>query len=168
MTISVAERSESFVYDLCVFRLARSRGDKARSFISGLSRHDDLLVTVQNICGFAVCFNTSCVEENGARTESADRVRVMRDEENSRAPFLHLFNPAQAALLKDSVADRKRFVNNQDLRVCTDGDGEGQAYVHAARIGLDGLQDEIANLREAFYLRQSRVNLASGKSHQSG
>ena len=63
----------------------------------------------------------------------------MRDEENGRAVFLHLPDATHAAMLKDRVADREGFVDDQDLRMRADGNGEGEADVHAARIGLDVL-----------------------------
>ena len=63
------------------------------------------------------------------------------------AQLVHL---AHAALAEVDVADREGLVDEQDFRVHMDGDGEREADHHAARVGLHGLIDEVADLGELF------------------
>src|SRR5580700_10881619 len=46
--------------------------------------------------------------------------------------------------------------------------GKSQAHTHAARVSLDGLIDELANLGELFDLRKSRVNLTTRQAENRG
>ena len=59
-----------------------------------------------------------------------------------------LVHLAHAALPEIDVADGQGFIHQQDLRVHVDRHGECQADHHAARIGLDRLIDEVADLGE--------------------
>ena len=61
-----------------------------------------------------------------------------------------LVNFAHAALAEVDVADRESFIDQENFRIQMDGDGESEANDHAARIGLDRLVDEIADLGEGF------------------
>ena len=62
-------------------------------------------------------------------------------------------------MLKDRVADRECFIHDQNIWLGVDRDGKGEAHVHARRVGLDGLMNKIADLREAFDQRQPRFGL---------
>src|SRR5258708_10770115 len=69
-----------------------------------------------------------------------------------------------AALAKINIADGQRFVHQQDLRVHADSDGEREAYGHAARIGLDRLEHEVADFGEIFDLLEARIDLLLRKT----
>ncbi len=62
--------------------------------------------------------------------------------------FRFLRHPLEAALLERDVADREDLVGQQDVRLHVDGDGEGQAQVHAARVVPERVVHELLELGE--------------------
>src|SRR5947207_2025086 len=90
----------------------------------------------------------------------------MRNEKDGHAALLHLSDPSRATMLKDRIADRQSFVDDQDPWAGADRDRESQADVHAARIGLDGLMNERANFGEAFDFRNKIFRFAARKPDQ--
>ena len=71
---------------------------------------------------------------------------------------------AHASLAEIDVADRERFIHHQNLGVKVDRDGEGQANDHAAGISLDGLVDEVADLRERFDFGKAAIHFLGGET----
>ena len=94
------------------------------------------------------------------RLHVADRVRDEQDGDAARAQLVDL---AHAALPEVDVADRQRFVHQQDLRIDIDRDREGQPHHHAARIGLHRLIDEVADLGEGRDILVALVDLPRGQ-----
>ena len=80
----------------------------------------------------------------------ADRFHVpdiMRDEQNRdplRPQFVHF---THTALAEVDIADRQRFIHDQDFGIYVNGDREGQPDCHATRIGFYGLIDEARRSR---------------------
>ena len=97
-----------------------------------------------------------------------DRRHVVGDQQDSLAVLPHPAKLANATLLEIDVPDRQRLVHQQNLRVEIDGDGKGQAHVHAAGIGLDGLVDEAADFGEALDLGHLPGNLLGAQAHDGG
>ncbi len=71
---------------------------------------------------------------------------------------------AHASLAKIDISDSERFVYQQDLRIEMDRDRKRQAHNHTARIGLDGLIDEVADLGEVLDLADSLIHLFAGET----
>ncbi len=69
-------------------------------------------------------------------------------------------------MLKDCIAHGECFVDDQYLRRDGDSDGEREPHVHAARISLQRLIDEVANLSEARNLGKQSFCLRSRKTEQ--
>ena len=92
---------------------------------------------------------------------SADGVGNEQDGDAARAQFVDL---AHAALAEIDVAHGQGFVHQQDFGVHVDGHGEGQPHHHAARIGLDRLVDEVADLGEGFDVLVALVDLPRGEA----
>ena len=86
----------------------------------------------------------------------AGGVRDEQDGDAARAQLVHL---AHAALAEVDVADRQRFVHQQDLGIDVDRHGERQAHHHAARIGLDRLIDEVADFGEVLDVGGSAASI---------
>ena len=61
---------------------------------------------------------------------------------------LQLHDAIKGLSRKGAVADRQGLINDQDIRLHTGRDGEGQTHIHAAGIGFDGLIDEGLNAGE--------------------
>jgi hypothetical protein len=92
---------------------------------------------------------------------------IVRDEQDGHAARAELVHLAHAALAEVDVADGERFVNEQDFGVYVDGNGEGQAHDHAARVRLDGLVDEVADLGEVLDLLVAAVDLLRVRNPES-
>ena len=88
----------------------------------------------------------------------------VRNEQDGDAARAHLVNLAHAALAKIDVADGQGLVHQQNFRVHIDSHSEGQPHHHAARISLDRLVDEVANLGEGFDVLVALVDLPGGQA----
>src|SRR5438477_11480470 len=90
----------------------------------------------------------------------------MRNEKDGHAALLHLSDPSRATMLKDRIADRQSFVDDQYPWAGADRDRESQANVHAARIGLDRLMNKRSNFGETFDFRNQTFRFAARKPDQ--
>ena len=85
----------------------------------------------------------------------------MRHEQDRRPAFVKFFYAAQTAMLKDGIAHREGFIDDQNIRLNAGGNRKRHADVHAARISLDGLIKKIADLGETFDLRKEPIGFAT-------
>ena len=63
-------------------------------------------------------------------------------------------------MLENCVADRERFVNDQNVRFDARGDGKSEADIHTARISLDWLVKKRSDFRKPFDSREERSSFA--------
>ena len=70
----------------------------------------------------------------------------MRYHKNGRAFLLQLIHPMIAFCLKEDIADRKRLIDNQNLRINRDIQRKGQAHKHSAGVGLHRLVHEVSDI----------------------
>ena len=82
--------------------------------------------------------------------------------------LLHLLNALYTTMLKDSVTNRKRLVNDQDLRLGGDRCSKGKPHIHPTRICLDRLMNKVAYLGESLNLGQQGFGLFAAEAHQRG
>ena len=73
---------------------------------------------------------------------------AVRHEDDGYSTAVQLVDLAHAALAEVDVADRERFIHEQNVRVEIDCHGESKAHHHAAGIRLYRLADEVAYLGE--------------------
>ena len=92
----------------------------------------------------------------------------MGDEQNGDALLPQFVNFAHTALAEVDVADRQGFVHDQDFGIDMDGDREGQADRHAARVRFHGLVDEVADLGKLFNLLEFPVHVAAREAQDGG
>ena len=72
----------------------------------------------------------------------------MADEEDGLFAAAKVVDPVQASGHKCGVPDGQHLVDEQDLGIDVDGDGETEAHVHAARVGFDRGVDEVLEFGE--------------------
>ena len=72
----------------------------------------------------------------------------MGDEQDRPALPLELGDLVQALARERLVADREHLVDEQDVRVDVHGDREAEPDVHARRVVLDRVVDELLELGE--------------------
>ena len=85
--------------------------------------------------------------------------------DDRRAVFANLLHAAVALGLEKDIPDRERLINDQDLRLDVDRKRKCQTHEHTARVRLDRLIDEVANLGKIENLRQLCIHLFFGISH---
>src|SRR5690349_623195 len=90
----------------------------------------------------------SVPEPNPATADVAHLVELVRDQHERSAPSVKGAQAIQAALTEFPVTDREHLVEQQDRRLETDRDREGQAGFHAAGVILERCVEEVAHPRE--------------------
>ena len=90
----------------------------------------------------------------------------MAYKDDGDALLAQLVDLPHAALREIDVADRQRFVDDQDLGVELHGDGERQPNDHAARIGFERLVDELADLGERQDVVEFRFDLLGREAQE--
>ena len=106
----------------------------------------------------------AAIDEHGARVHSCTIVCAAWLTNRMVPPsLLDLLDAREALALERLVADRQRLVDHQDVGVDVDGGGEGEPHVHAARVGLDRLVDEVADVGEAGDGVEALVDLGPGR-----
>ena len=88
------------------------------------------------------------LEQHRARTESADRVHIVADDEDRRPLPPDLFHPVETAHLEGKIADRENLVHEEDFGVRGDGNREPEPHEHPRRVELDRGIDEFLDLGE--------------------
>src|SRR5580704_8529112 len=77
-------------------------------------------------------------------------------------------NLPHAALAEIDIADRERFVHQQDLGVDVNRYCERETNCHATGVGFNRLVHKVADLSELFDLVELRIDLAPGKTEDRG
>src|ERR1700744_5044772 len=88
----------------------------------------------------------------------------MRNEQNCRLLFLEFMELPHTAIGENGVPDRKRFVDNQNLRLDVNRGREGQTYIHPGRVLLHGSVDKFANFSKRLYGWQRANHLLPSKT----
>ena len=91
---------------------------------------------------------------------AAHGVRHVADEEERHAALPQPPHPGEALLLEAHVADRENLVEDEDVRAHRHRDREGEPRVHAARVGLHRLVDELSDVGERRNLVEPLPHLA--------
>src|SRR5215510_12758425 len=144
-------------------------GAKSRITIIGLlARHDYLLIAAQDILRCAFGDNLTGVQENSAGTERPHCTWIVRNEKDGNTAFLHLLQPADAAMLKDCIADRQGLINDQNIGRGRNRNRESQTHIHAAGVGLYRLMDELSNFSKTFDLGKQRFSFFPRKPEERG
>ena len=84
-------------------------------------------------------------------------------DEDDRPRLLELAQEAHALLSEEHVADRQRLVDHQDVGIDMGDDRECKADVHATRIGLYRLLDEVTDVGERDDRFEALVDLGARK-----
>ena len=82
------------------------------------------------VTGRSVERDVTLTQEDGAVTESLDRLGVVRDEDDRPATSLDLRDLREALALEVLVADREHLVEEQHVGVDVRRDGETQSHEH--------------------------------------
>ena len=124
----------------------------------------DADVLIDDVLRLAFRFDASVQQKDRPVRKLLHQPEVVRDEKNRGLLLAQFFELADAAVGKNRIAHRQRFVDDQNIRIDVYGGGERQPHVHAARIFLDGPVDEFADLRERFDQRADSAASRRGRS----
>ena len=83
----------------------------------------------------------------------------MGDDDDRAALVLELVHAVEALALERLVADREHLVDEQHVGVDVDGDREAEAHVHARRVVLHLLVDELLELGELDDVVEARLDV---------
>ncbi len=109
---------------------------------------------------------TAIVQHVGASAESSERLEVMTHEQDRHSLVLQLAQLRHTARRESRVANRERFIDDENLGVDVDRNRERQPYEHAARVGLDRQIDELPDFRKGQDAIVSRINLGGAQPQQ--
>jgi hypothetical protein len=87
-------------------------------------------VVVDDIVGRANVEQVAADEQGRPVAERADRVGIVRDEDDRRPALLEELQLPEALLLEVGVADGQHLVDHEDLGVHVDRDPEAEPCVH--------------------------------------
>ena len=119
-------------------------------------------VTFAHFLGRSFLLHLSLFDPDGPCTKAAHGRRVVTHEQH-RSRLHEVAQKTHAFLGEKSVPNGQGFVDDQDVRVHVSDHGECQAHVHAARIILDGLLDEVPDVREGGDVVESCVDFFLGE-----
>ena len=111
---------------------------------------------------------SAVVEHDDPVADLAGQVGAVGDEQDGLALLLDLLDAVEALLLEDLVADRQHLVDEEDVGVDVDGDGEAEPHVHARRVVLHLLVDEVLELGEADDVVEVLLDLLAGDAEERG
>ena len=92
----------------------------------------------------------------------------MADEQQCEAVVEHAAHAGHAFGLEQGVADGEGFVDDEDVGVDVDDDGKGQADVHAAGVGFDGLVDKRADVGKGDDVVEAFGDFALAQAQDGG
>ncbi len=131
------------------------------------SLRPELEVGVGDFVWFAVFDDFSVVNKNGAGAEAADIFHGMGDKDDSLVVVLEAFEILVAFLLEGGVADGEDLVEKKNVAAGADGNGKGEADLHAGRIIFKFLVLEIFELGEFPNIVVHFVHFGVRKAEQS-
>ena len=97
--------------------------------------------------------------------EAVERAHVVGYEHDRASAVAHLVEDVKALLLEGGVADGQDLVDEQNLGVDLDRDGEGEPDVHAGGVVLELELLELAQLGEVDHGVIAGAGLARGEAH---
>src|SRR5882724_1286503 len=104
--------------------------------------------------------NFTMIEPNGLVAELQEHAFIVRHAEKGFSRATKSVDALEALFLETRISDGEHFVDDEDVRVYVDGDGEGEPDNHSAREGAQRLMDELPNAGEIDNGVEHRARLA--------
>lgn len=109
---------------------------------------EDLAEVLHGQAGRSLELDLAVVQHDGGVAEFLDLAEGVRHEDDRAALLLELADLVEALLLELLVAHGQDLVDEEDVRVGVDRDGEREPDVHARAVELDLRVDELADAAE--------------------
>ena len=106
------------------------------------------------------------VEPHRLVAQPLDAPEIVGDEDDRFPPRLELLDLPHALVLERLVADGEHFVDEEDVGIHGDGDGEAEPHVHARRVGLHRAVDEDLETGEGHDLVEALPDLGPGEPEE--
>src|SRR5262245_17702205 len=116
-------------------------------------------VLVDHLARVADTAQMTVLEPGGSVAQVADRLERVRDDHDGLAGSAEVVELLQALALELGVTDGQHLIDQEDLRVDVDRDGEPEPYVHAGRVVLDRRVDEVLEPGEVDDLVEALAEL---------
>ena len=104
----------------------------------------------------------AAVEPHGAPAHAEHKGQIVGDHEQGHAGVDEFAKTPAAFLLEDDVPHAERLVDDQDIGLDGDRDGERDAHHHARGVGLHRLPEEVADVGERRDGIESPLHLRPG------
>src|ERR1700722_4821548 len=88
----------------------------------------------------------------------------MRNKQNGRAALADFAHTLHALVNKGGISGSKRLIDDENLRLYTDGRSERQSCLHSAGISSKRMVNDLAKLAETDDPRNFRLNFGPGHS----
>jgi len=136
-------------------------GDNAASETCGERRYrlvvDRLAITRDDVLGRAHALHHAIVDPNDPIADCLQCFEIVGYDKD-RAVVREILEKSVALCAESLVADRERFVHDQDIRVGMGANGKCKSRRHAARIEFERLIKEVANTREGGDFGKPRLD----------
>src|SRR5258708_4772623 len=110
--------------------------------------------------------NFTVIEPDGLVTELQEHAFIVGYTEEGFSRSTKSPDALEALFLKARISNSQHFIDDEDVRVYVDGDGEGKPDNHSAREGAQRLMDELPNAGEIDNGVEHRSSLALVESEQ--
>jgi hypothetical protein len=152
---------EPDVHQLEVDRRAAAR--RGRVGIVASEAHPE--VAQHGFFGVACVELFAVVEEHGAVAEALDGGHVVGHEHEGFAGVAFLVEDVHTFLGEGGVADGEHFVDQHDVGVCLDHDGEGEPDQHPGGVVLELELDELVEAGEVEHGVEALLCFAAAEAH---
>ena len=126
------------------------------------------MVNVSDLAGLALGEDAAPLQQDCMVANRDDLIDAVADQQNRFSLLSEPPNAVEGLQAETRIADRQRFVDDEDIRVDRCRYREGQARLHPARIGAERLVDEFLELGEAHDLVQPRGDLGACQAQREG
>src|ERR1700693_410769 len=123
-------------------------------------------VAVNSLVRAAHELDSTVRDPRDTRAHRADLPEVVRNENDGSALGLKSVEPSIALLLECLVSDRQDLVDDHDLWLHVDRNGESEAHVHSGRVGANGRIDVFLELGEFDDAIEARVYVSLAETQQ--
>ena len=127
-----------------------------------LTARDVHQIRVDDALRVALGLGDAAVQPERFVAEARDEIERVGHEQHRPAAAAELGELVEALVRKRFVADGEHFVDEQDVRVDVDRDGETEPHVHAGRIRLHRRVDELLGSPRSGRCRRTAARSRAG------
>jgi len=110
----------------------------------------------------SVGHNLPMIEIDSPVGKRGRHIQIVGNQNHGHTPAAHSRQTVKTPGDEAFVSDRQHLVNQKNIRINCNGDGEAQPNIHSRRVGLDRLVDKVANTGEFKDVIHPLLDLPAG------